>query len=176
MLADDQLFLNQQVFYWLFDLSHRWPVLDAISIFFAQYAIFILGGIAAVIALRSRSFVSLVLSAVAAYGLNALIGAFVYRDRPFVVYDIVPLLEHSATKSFPSDHTGVSFAIATALTVLDRRHALWAYPLAFLIGLGRVFAGIHFPADVLAGIVTGIGSALLVCAVIARLRLRGVRI
>ena len=70
-----------------------------------------------------------------------------------------PLVRRLGDYSFPSGHTSASFAAATAIYAIDRRWGAAAYVLAALIGFSRLYLGVHFPTDVLAGAVVGILAA-----------------
>lgn len=87
------------------------------------------------------------------------------RERPFQQYpnDIVKR-DDVGGFSFPSGHTSVSFATATALTLSTKKWyvAVPAYLYACFVGYSRMRLGVHFPSDVLGGVVVGIGSSLLV--------------
>lgn len=87
------------------------------------------------------------------------------RERPFQQYpnDIVKR-DNVGGFSFPSGHTSVSFATATALTLSTKKWyvAVPAYLYACFVGYSRMRLGVHFPSDVLGGVVVGIGSSLLV--------------
>ena len=82
------------------------------------------------------------------------------RDRPPVA-DPLPesLVETPVTYSFPSGHATVSFACATVLALAVPRLRLPLYTLAALIAFSRVYVGVHFPFDVLAGAALGVGIA-----------------
>ncbi|WP_082174380.1 undecaprenyl-diphosphatase [Bacillus sp. FJAT-27231] len=87
---------------------------------------------------------------------NAVIHLIYYHPRPFVSHHVHQLVPHAADSSFVSDHAVLVFAIAW--TVLFRNDRL-KYPIfiwAILVGLSRIYVGVHFPADVL-------GSILLAC-------------
>ncbi len=87
------------------------------------------------------------------------------RERPFLQYpnDIVKR-DNVGGFSFPSGHTSVSFATATALTLATKKWyvAVPAYLYACFVGYSRMRLGVHFPSDVLGGVVVGVGSSLLV--------------
>ena len=63
--------------------------------------------------------------------------------------------------SFPSGHTLSSAIGATVLTGTDWRFGWAAIPLAVLMAFSRLYLYVHFPSDVLAGAVLGVGIGLL---------------
>lgn len=78
------------------------------------------------------------------------------RPRPPAVYQLYTT-SIFASYSFPSGHTTTAFALATLLARRSPRHSLWLFLLALLIGASRVYLGVHYPLDVIAGIVLGTG-------------------
>lgn len=79
------------------------------------------------------------------------------RERP--VSDdpaLKPLVGVPSSKSFPSSHAAMSFAAATIMTYIHPE--LWPllYGLAFLMSWTRVYVGVHYPSDVLAGTAVGL--------------------
>jgi undecaprenyl-diphosphatase len=86
------------------------------------------------------------------------------RPRPFTAH---PTLTHllsapSADPSFPSDHAAAAFAIAFAVLGISRWGGIGFLAAATLIGLSRVALGLHYPSDVLAGMLVGWAAAMLV--------------
>jgi undecaprenyl-diphosphatase len=101
------------------------------------------------------------------------------RPRP----DLVPHLAHVFTSSFPSGHSMLSAAVFLTLGALLARFVqelrlrayflLIAMGLTVMVGLSRVFVGVHYPTDVLAGWSAGLAWALLCWLVARRLQRRG---
>lgn len=88
---------------------------------------------------------------------NGLLKPFVARRRPCDVNTAVRLLiPHPEGFSFPSGHTGSSFAAAAALFFGEKRMGIAALMVAALIGFTRIYLYVHYPTDVLAGALLGI--------------------
>ncbi len=100
-----------------------------------------------------------------AESLSGLLKNEIGRPRPAVADpDPATLVGLPATSSFPSGHATVAFACATVLALGRPRLALWLFALAALIAFSRVYVGVHYPFDVLAGAVLGVAVA---CGVLA---------
>jgi undecaprenyl-diphosphatase len=96
-----------------------------------------------------------------AEGVSGALKGLFDRDRPPLHDpDPEPLVGLPVTHSFPSGHATVSFACATTLALAVPRLAIPLYALATLISLSRVYVGVHYPFDVLAGAVLGVGIAI----------------
>ncbi len=109
-----------------------------------------------------------VLSAVIGGGLLVQILKFLFaRPRP----EIVPQLVSEVTMSFPSGHSAMSAVVYLSLAVLisrienSRKTRVFlissALIISFIVGLSRVYLGVHYPTDVLAGWMIGLFWALL---------------
>jgi undecaprenyl-diphosphatase len=72
------------------------------------------------------------------------------------------LVKHGVDNSFPSDHTSLAFALAFAVLFFHRRLGALLVLVAAGVGIDRIFVGVHYPVDVLAGMLVGLGAALLV--------------
>jgi undecaprenyl-diphosphatase len=79
------------------------------------------------------------------------------RERPFLTYPFIIKLSSGGDSSFPSGHSMEAFAMAMLLTMLFRnwRLIIPVYLWAMLIAYSRVALGVHYPSDVLGGVVTG---------------------
>jgi undecaprenyl-diphosphatase len=64
--------------------------------------------------------------------------------------------------AFPSGHSTLAFAAATAIAKQDPRHAVLSYGIAGLIAFSRIYLGFHYVSDVVAGSLIGWLSALIV--------------
>ena len=82
---------------------------------------------------------------------------FILRERPFKVYPFIEKLSEGGDSSFPSGHTMEVFAIAAALSLLFRKKKIVipVYLWAMLVAYSRMALGVHYPSDVLAGIMIG---------------------
>lgn len=102
---------------------------------------------------------SSVIEAVAiTYGVKHLVG----RERPYDRYpDRVHAYSHESSPSFPSSHTAAAFSLATSLSIKYPKWYVIA-PSAFWacsVGFSRMNEGVHYPSDVAAGAVIGVGCA-----------------
>jgi undecaprenyl-diphosphatase len=93
-----------------------------------------------------------------AIGLNYAVKLIVRRKRP-VLEGLPPLGGAPSSLSFPSAHSTASFAAATAMTRVDSEAAV-LFGLAALIAVGRPYLGMHYPSDVLGGILLGVALGL----------------
>lgn len=88
---------------------------------------------------------------------NLFLKPLVDRMRPYEINSLVELLiAKLSDASFPSGHTMSSFAAATVLLYTDKRFGIPAAVLAALIGFSRLYLYVHYPSDVLAGLLLGV--------------------
>ena len=86
---------------------------------------------------------------------------WIERDRPPLADpDPEPIVRLPDTYSFPSGHATVSFACATVLALAVPRLRYPLYALAALISWSRVYVGVHYPLDVVAGAAIGVALAI----------------
>lgn len=87
------------------------------------------------------------------------------RKRPFVTYpDLFHKKSAAGSYSFPSGHTSTAFATATSLTLATKKWyvAVPAYAWASGVAYSRMYLGVHYPSDILGGMIIGIGSGFIV--------------
>jgi undecaprenyl-diphosphatase len=109
-------------------------------------------------------FWMLVVAALPIGGLAQIFKKLVPRERPSHLIDARPM-EDWLYNSFPSGHTTTSFAMATMIWLYFRGTRLsWvafpAYLWAAGVGMSRIYVGVHWPTDVLAGAMLGISGAI----------------
>ena len=152
-------------------LAGQSPVADQLMVGLAAWSelafiVLVLAWFMAGIALRLRRDREFALVALLAAGLallmNQLLGHLWDRPRPFVAHPglVRLLLPHAADSSFPSDHAAAAFAIAVVMTAVHRRLGAGLLVVSGLIGFARVYAGDHYPGDVLVGSAVGVAAAI----------------
>ncbi|MEV0981825.1 phosphatase PAP2 family protein [Streptomyces sp. NPDC049915] len=108
---------------------------------------------------------------VLAYVVNDVLKTFVHEDRPCQTLQVRTLEACPAHGdwSFPSNHAAIAAAAAVALVFVSRRLGALACLAALAMAASRVWIGVHYPHDVLAGLVTG-GLVALVAILLLRRR------
>ena len=152
------------------------PLLDALIVFLASWLIWAMAAVSLLSCLHAaragaswdkhgwRTFVHAGIAVGVGLLCNRVIGLFYFRPRPFISHlGVHPLVSVTPyMQSFPSGHATAAFAIATAVAAAHPRLGRWMFVCATLVALGRVLAGVHYPADILAGAVVGSASAIAV--------------
>lgn len=102
---------------------------------------------------------------------NILLKNLVARTRPYeVIEGLTYIVKRPKEFSFPSGHAGSSFAAASImLRRLPKRYGIPAFVLAILIALSRLYVGVHYPSDVLFGVISGILISYAAEAIVERI-------
>lgn len=155
--------MNQVVFDLIYKIAHRGWFLDGLIVFFAQYLAYLIVASALFMIFRLRTwkekYVALAymaLSVMLSRGIiTNLIRAAYPHPRPNEFLGIASLIPESGA-SFPSGHAAFFFALAMAVYFLNRRLGIIFFVLSFVMGIARVATGVHWPLDILGGMVLGV--------------------
>lgn len=110
---------------------------------------------------RIRGAVEVFLTIVVSAVLLQLVTSFVHRPRPFVDHEVNLLFYRPTDWSFPSNPATATFSFYFAARPYHRGYSRLFLALAAAMSLARVFCGVHYPGDVLAGIILAAFSAWL---------------
>lgn len=170
--------MNNAIFLFFYNLTHQSKIFDGIIIFFAVYFPYIVIFLAFIFLLfhheiferekpvkafiqKWKEIVLVFFSGVFAWFLAFTFKFLFHTDRPFDILPQVLPLFSKTDYAFPSGHATFFMALAFALFFSHKKIGLIFIFFAFLIGISRVFAGVHFPVDILGGFILGFAIAFL---------------
>lgn len=158
---------NTYFFFQIFSLSRKSTILDNLMIFGAEYLIyFVLLLLLSLVSLKREKERGAALMALISVFLTLLIikiiRLFIFEPRPFVTFPINPLTEHSPDPSFPSLHAAVVATTATSFALFKSKLAPFFIFSLIWVGFARVYVGVHYPWDILGGVLVGFFSTFLI--------------
>ncbi|MGN1402329.1 MAG: undecaprenyl-diphosphatase [Bacillus sp. (in: firmicutes)] len=148
---------NVTLFRMINDLGKEYEYVNPIFIFIAEYTVFLLAGMLLMYWFtRTKNnrimAISALIAFVAAEITGKLAGKLHSNENPFAeLSGVSQLIEKEINNSFPSDHTILFFSICMTFVFFRKKGSYIWLILAFLVGVSRVWVGVHYPADILAG-------------------------
>lgn len=152
---------DQSLFNALYGLAHQNSFFDGLIIFLAGYLQYFLIILAIILLFikekdwrRQLHKLSIfLLSAILSRGLITEIIYFSYsRARPFAAFNFTPLIKQELTSSFPSGHMTFYFVLTLSIFLLSKKWGWFFVASVILMGLARIMVGVHWPTDILGGI------------------------
>lgn len=169
------LALDRKLFYAIHRIRH--PIADAVSLFISNItaygSLWIVVGAALSLLYPSGgrvvAFTMLVAMAVMLTVTYGIFPFFVHRSRPFIALQGVTQLGHTViANSLPSGHTGSTVAMLVVLVEYFPNLQLAAVVFAATLMWSRVYNGMHWPSDLLAGLGVGVFSGWLGILIVER--------
>lgn len=161
--------MNQTIFNAIYGLAHKSFLLDGFMVLLAHYFPYLLG--AAMIGFlfmakdsrrRLLQICEGALSIILARGIvTTVIRRFYPHLRPMDFYHFTSLIPESGN-SFPSGHMAFLFALAATVFFINKRWGWYFMGASFIVGIARIFVGVHWPWDILGGAVVGILSGVII--------------
>lgn len=166
-ILDSDMSLDFTLFAFLNQLAGINPWLDGIIVFLAHYSAYLLLFLFVIYFIISRftrrktlemGLIALLAGLLGRTVLLPILHLVIQRPRPFISHDIMNLL-FVPSYSFPSGHATFFFALSFIVYMYNKMLGKLFYATSILMVIGRVAAGVHYPSDILGGIILGTASA-----------------
>lgn len=153
-------------FYFISGFAGKWKRLDYLGVLFAKFLPYIMFAGLVAITFFQNNIRILILSVLCGlfsrFVINEAIYLFYKRKRPPEVLNVKTLIKIPNHPSFPSGHASFFFGMSFPLLLFSFVWGATFCVLSILMGFSRVFVGVHWPSDVLAGILAGAVSSFLI--------------
>ncbi len=136
-------------------MAGRFDSVDDWMEFFAQDMIWLMLGIVVILWFTGKTsnqklaFFSGLSAALSLLLASWLVSPMANHPRPFVGHTVHLLIRHAADPSFPSDHATLAFSLAFSVLFVKRRLGTLLLAMAVLVGISRIYVGVHYPGDIL---------------------------
>jgi undecaprenyl-diphosphatase len=167
--------MNEYLFRLINELGKEYTLFNPIVVFIAEYMVIFLA-----IAVFTFWFTRLyknrimvicgIFTFVTAEVFGKIAGKIHSNHQPFAeLSNVNQLIEKAVDNSFPSDHTILFFSFCVTFCLYRGARGFFWVLLAFLVGLSRIWVGVHYPADIMAGAIISICTAIIVIRVVPKL-------
>lgn len=168
---------NVALFFLIFNLNGSSPSLDKLMIFGADYLLYITILLVFILGIRGgvkdkKALLLILLTWPIAVLMIKIIHLFSIEPRPFIQYNFSPLINQYSDASFPSRHATIMAIPAFAYIYYKSKWALLFILLMLWVGTARVFVGVHYPIDIVGGILIAIASLLVAVQIKNFLKIR----
>jgi len=158
--------IDTSLFFEIYNLSGHSRLTDFLIVFFGEYFIYIACATALYFCyqkygLQWKQYITVGISLISAITAFEIIKRWTARLRPFLEFNVQHILS-DYSYAFPSGHTTIMFALATAVFFFNKKLAYFLYASGVIIGLARVAGGVHYPSDILGGAMLGVFTAVIV--------------
>jgi undecaprenyl-diphosphatase len=167
--------MNNEIFFFFYNLAHKSNIFDGIIIFLGIILPFLIFfGVGIFILIESKIlnkedsilvrvkrilYKSIIIfgPAILTFIIATVLKDMIKIDRSFVQFDkVIPLFSPNQEYSFPSSHAATFSALGLSMYFYKKDIGILLLTFALLIGLARIIAGVHFPVDILGGFILGI--------------------
>jgi undecaprenyl-diphosphatase len=151
------------IFQFINGLANKYLWLDTLGVFFAKYLAYLMLFVLLVMVVGnfkkySKTALLALTAGIFSEVFVQLIRLIWHRPRPFVGHKVNLLLHHSLSGSFPSGHAAFFFALSAVIYFYNKGLGYLFFILSALMGIARVFTGVHWLSDILGGAALGIAS------------------
>lgn len=170
--------MNDSIFFFFYNLSHRSELFDKLVVFTADifpYIVIILAGLFLLLhhevfkaknpladfLQKKREITSVFIASGLAWIVARLLKLIIHTPRPFVEFSNVSALLPETGFAMPSGHATFFMALAVSIFLSHKKAGYLFMFFALLIGIARIISGVHFPVDILCGFILGVVIAYL---------------
>lgn len=169
------LFYDLAIFSYINGFADHWRAVNYIGIFLAEYLQYFLAVLLAAFFFypikdreknRQMVLVAITSALISRFVVKNFLVLFISRPRPYMVvpsaHKLIATTFLDNFQSFPSGHALFFFSLATAVCFYNKKLGIFLFACATLMGLARVFCGVHYLSDVMGGAIIGIAVAFIV--------------
>ncbi len=151
--------MNNNIFYFFYNLAYQSNFFDHVVIFFGFWFPYIVVALAVLFLFffrkSWREFFIVFFSGGLSVFFDLILKHFIQAPRPFLALTNIHALFPETGYAFPSGHATFFAALAVSIFFLNKKAGYVFMLFAFLIGLARIIAGVHFPLDIVSGFCLG---------------------